>query len=121
MVMGSDWCGEYASEAQPFMAPKITQEVIVRGVSQEHVDAVLSDAERRHTSALAAVASDRAQLSQRVSAAELALDNVRQDHQKAAAHVERLTQIEADLSSKLADVQAEMAPRKKTWRERLGI
>jgi chromosome segregation ATPase len=87
-------------------------------------DAALRDAEQRHEAALSAAASDLAErqarfdrelsqtvgdrdhLSQRLRAAELALDNARHDHQAAAADVERLTQFEADLTSRLADVQA---------------
>ena len=87
-------------------------------------DAALRDAEQRHKAALSAAASDLAKrqarfdrelsqtvadrdhVSQRLSAAEIALANVRHDHQTAAADVERLTQLEADLTSRLADVQA---------------
>ena len=87
-------------------------------------DAALRDAEQRHNAALSAAASDLAKrqarfdrelsqtvadrdhVSQRLSAAEIALANVRHDHQTAAADVERLTQLEADLTSRLADVQA---------------
>ena len=50
--------------------------------------------------------ADRDQLSQRMSAAEIALDNVRHDHQTAAAHVERLTQREAALTFQLGGVEA---------------
>ena len=87
-------------------------------------DAALRDAEQRHEAALSAAASDlaerqarfdrelsqtvadRDQLSQRMSAAEIALDNVRHDHQTAAAHVERLTQREAALTFQLGGVEA---------------
>ena len=87
-------------------------------------DAALRDAEQRHKAALSAAASDlakrqarfdrelsqtvadRDQLSQRMSAAEIALDNVRHDHQTAAAHVERLTQREATLAFQLGGVEA---------------
>ena len=87
-------------------------------------DAALRDAEQRHEAALSAAAGDLAErqarfdrelsqtvadrdhVSQRLSAAEIALANVRHDHQTAAADVERLTQLEADLTSRLADVQA---------------
>ena len=47
--------------------------------------------------------------------AELALANVRHDHQTAAADVERLTQLEADLTSRLADVQAARDGVERNW------
>ena len=50
--------------------------------------------------------ADRDRLAQRLSDAEIALEKVHHDHQTAAADVERLTQLEADLTSRLADIQA---------------
>ena len=48
----------------------------------------------------------RDSLAQRLLDAEVVLDQVRRDHQSAAADVERLTQREADLTSQLADAYA---------------
>src|SRR5262249_35708769 len=51
-------------------------------------------------------ASERARLADHVSETTAALERARQDHESAAADVERLTQREADLNAQLADLQA---------------
>jgi hypothetical protein len=117
-----------AAEREAELDGQIQQERATRATLEQAVadaDAALRDAQQRHGAALTASAQQladrqaqfdheltetafaRDSFARRLNDAEVTLDQMRRDHQVAAADVERLTQREADLISQLTDVQAD--------------
>ena len=73
---------------------------------QRELERELADRRAEFDRELTQMAAARDRLVQRLTDVEVALDQVRRDHQSAAGDVERLTQRETDLTSQLADAQA---------------
>ncbi len=129
MVAGGDWCGEYASEAQPFIAsPRlIAEKVLAEPVARVEPESAASVQAREqaaretlNTAKVLARASTALaeQLQRTQDAAERAKAKEFLAEQK--AHNEAMREKERQEASAI-ESGPPPPPKKKTWRERLGI